>query len=266
MIKGLLCDLHGVLYTYPDAIAGSVDAVQRLVDQEFPHLFLTNTSLHNKSWILQSLEDLGFEVTPERLLTVAEAAGQFLGDSGHHRVGWLCVEALKEDLPGLETVSPDQPDPGPVDAVLVGDLGSGFTPSTLNQAFQWLADGADLVALARNRCYQGPEGLVLDGGPYVALLEFAAETEAKVVGKPNPAFFEAGLQRLGFDAGEVAMVGDDFQGDVLPAMQLGIHGIQVETGKYRRESYERESRRADRLESNLRSAVHHLLDSAAGTR
>ncbi len=54
-----------------------------------------------------------------------------------------------------------------------------------------------------------------------------------VLGKPARAFFEQGLARLGTDAAETAMVGDDVVGDVGGAQDAGLAGVLVRTGKFR---------------------------------
>ena len=263
MIRGLLCDVHGVLYTYPRALPRSVDAVRRLQRKNMPHLFLTNSTQHGKAWTLRSLNDLGFRVGPESVLTAAEAAADRLAREGKHRVGWLCVDELLEDMPGVEPVRPGEP--GPVDAVVVGDLGDGFTASVLNAAFRWLVEGAPLLALARARFYENARGeLVLDCGPYVRLLEDAAGIRAEVAGKPSPAFFRAGLRRLGLEVSETAMVGDDLDCDVLPAMDLGMRGFLVRTGKFREDRYRRAPRKADRVVADLWEAVDALVRGEEG--
>ena len=264
MIRGLLSDVHGVLYVHPDALPGSVVAVRRLTEAGFPHLFITNSSLHPKSWILGSLREAGFTVASEHVLTAVEAAGDHLIERGYRRVGWLCAASLLEDVPGVEAVFPGGRHPGPVDVVLVGDLGPGFTYEVLNQAFRWLHEGARLVAVARNRYYQTGKGLVLDSGPFVRLLEYAGETEAWVVGKPSPAFFQAALRRLGFSPEDVVMVGDDLEADVLPAMELGLHGVLVRTGKFREHRYKAGEHRPDRLVANLAEAVEWILSRGRG--
>jgi HAD superfamily hydrolase (TIGR01458 family) len=236
-----------------------VAAARRLSEAAFPHLFLTNSTLHPKSWILQSLAEAGFTIPPDRVLTAAEAAGAYLAGRGHSRVGWLCVPSLVEDLPDLEVVDPRGDDPDPVDAVVVGDMGDGFTYAVLNRAFCWLHDGAELVAVGRNRTYQADAGLVLDSGPFVALLEFAAETRAAVTGKPSPAFFAAGLARLGTPPAATAMIGDDLEADVHPAMDLGLLGVLVRTGKYREDRYRAAARPADRVEPDFAAAVDRIL-------
>ncbi len=264
MIQGLLSDVHGVLYTHPSAIAGSVDAVRRLRRAGFPHLFLTNSTLFSRSAILATLKDLGFEIDDDRFLTAAQVAGDLLRERGYRRIGWLCVPELAGDLPEAEPVFPWTAAPGPVDAVLVGDLGRRFSYDVLTRAFRWLHRGAALVALAGNRYYQGPDGLVLDSGPFVKLLEEAAEVRAVMVGKPSPAFFRAGLRRLGVEPGEAVMVGDDLDGDVLPAMGIGMEGWLARTGKFRAGRYEASELKATRVVDDLAHAVRILLGEAGG--
>ncbi len=117
--------------------------------------------------------------------------------------------------------------------MIVGDLGEGWDYEVLNRAFRQLMDGAALIALQKNRYWETAEGLSLDAGPFVSALEYATGREAEVVGKPSPAFFELALGELGVSADHAAMVGDDVEADVGGAMEAGLAGILVRTGKYR---------------------------------
>jgi HAD superfamily hydrolase (TIGR01458 family) len=124
------------------------------------------------------------------------------------------------------------------DYVLVGDLGEDFTYARLNPAFRHLMDGAELLALQKNRYWQTDVGLSLDAGPFVAALEFASGKKASVVGKPEREFFRLALEDIGLEAGQVAMVGDDAEADVAGAKRAGLVGIQVRTGKWRADAGE----------------------------
>jgi HAD superfamily hydrolase (TIGR01458 family) len=143
-------------------------------------------------------------------------------------------EDVKEDFEGL-TEAEDS-----VDAVVMGDLGSAFGFEILNRAFRLVMDGAELIALQKNRFWLTPDGLSLDAGPFVAAVEYATDTEALVVGKPSPSFFELVLEDLGAEPGRAAMVGDDVETDVGGAIHAGLAGVLVRTGKYR-EDFVRES-------------------------
>lgn len=79
----------------------------------------------------------------------------------------------------------------------------------------------------------------MDVDPFVAALEYATDRKAEVVGKPSPTFFHASVRKLGLWPEEVAMVGDDIESDVSGAMDAGLQGVLVKTGKYRAEVAER---------------------------
>ena len=119
------------------------------------------------------------------------------------------------------------------DAVIMGDLGEAFGFEILNRAFRMVMDGAELVALQKNRFWRTEDGLSLDAGPFVAAIEYATGRDAKVVGKPSASFFELVLEGLGSAPERAAMVGDDVETDIGGAMRAGLAGILVRTGKFR---------------------------------
>ena len=180
---------------------------------------------------LAELEGLGFEVRKEEVLTPAALAVRHCRERGHRSVKLLVAEALREDLTGLGETSG-----GGADAIVLGDLGQGFTADVLNDAFRLLMEGAELVALQHNRYWRRADGLALDVGAYSAALEYASGRQAVVVGKPAREFFMAALAELGSDAENTLMVGDDVEADVGGAMDAGLRGILVRTGKYRRDA------------------------------
>jgi HAD superfamily hydrolase (TIGR01458 family) len=94
-------------------------------------------------------------------------------------------------------------------------------------------DGAELIALQKNRFWMTPSGLSLDVGPFVTALEYAAATEAYVVGKPAPGFFDTTLATIPAEPWRSVMVGDDVESDIGGAQRAGLTGILVRTGKYR---------------------------------
>ena len=140
------------------------------------------------------------------------------------------ADDVKADFAGLSEADED------VDAVVVGDLGERFDYATLNRAFRLIMDGAELIALQRNRYWLRADGLALDVGPFVAALEYAANVAAVVVGKPAPAFFALALSQLGVEPEHAAMVGDDVETDIGGAVRAGLRGVLVRTGKFREET------------------------------
>ena len=228
--EGLLLDIDGVLHVGDEEVPGARAALAQLRDADVPFRLVTNTTSRPRAAVTDRLQRIGFDVETTDVLTPAAMAVRLCEERGYERVALVVAHALREDLAALEAVETRG---SSVDAVIVGDLGRGFTWDILNGAFRSLLRGADLIALQRNRYWRRPEGLVLDAGPFVAALEYAVDRPATVVGKPSAAFFLEGVADLGVDADRVAMIGDDLEADVGGALDAGIAGIQVRTGKFR---------------------------------
>jgi len=226
-IAALLVDLDGVLYVEEERVPGSVEALKRLRDRGLALRFVTNTTAHSRDRTLQKLTRLGFSVDERELVTPAALAVRHCRERGHERVALVMNVEVKRDFAELEEVASG------ADAVIVGDLGPAFGYDVLNHAFRQVMDGAELIALQKNRYWLRADGLSLDVGPFVAALEFATGTEAYVVGKPARGFFEQVLADLGVDAARTAMIGDDIESDIGGALDAGLSAILVRTGKYR---------------------------------
>ncbi|HET7478288.1 MAG TPA: TIGR01458 family HAD-type hydrolase [Rubrobacteraceae bacterium] len=223
-IKGLLTDLDGTLFVGEDPVPGAREAVEEIKSAGIHLRYVTNTTRRPRRAVAEQLRALGFEVEDREIFTPARAAAGLIG-------GKSCLalvdESLHEDLEGV-SLTGEHPE-----YVLIGDLGKGFTYERLDAAFRRLMDGAELVALQKNRYWQTSDGLSLDAGPFVAALEYASGKTATVVGKPERGFFALALREMGLEASEAAMIGDDAEADVAGARRAGLTGIQVRTGKWR---------------------------------
>ncbi|MEX0839692.1 MAG: TIGR01458 family HAD-type hydrolase [Parvibaculum sp.] len=221
---GLLLDVGGVLYQGDEALSGAVAAFKRLKTSGLPFRLLTNTTRTTRTELASRLAALGFEVTGADIVTPASAAAAILDAEGA-RPHLLVHPDLLPDCP------PEAAEPN---AVLLGDAGEHFTFERLNRAFGILIEGGRLYALGRNRFFRGRNGFELDAGPFVAALEYAAQVEATLIGKPSPEFFRAAAAAIDLPSEKVLMVGDDLEADVIGAREAGLEAALVCTGKYRK--------------------------------
>jgi HAD superfamily hydrolase (TIGR01458 family) len=218
--------LAGVVYEGDHVLPGAIEAIGRLHAAELPLRFVTNTTSKTEQALLARLSGLGLEITGEELFTPGQAARGWLTE--HHATPELLVHPdLEKEFAGLPKRERR--------AVVVGDAGENFTYDTLNRAFRALIDGADLLALSKNRTFKGDDGkLSLDAGAFVAALEYATGKEATVLGKPSPDFFGSALASMGCAPAEAVMVGDDAEADVAGSLNAGFGcALLVRTGKYR---------------------------------
>lgn len=223
MYQAVLFDLSGVLYIGDAAIPGAVEAVSRIQASDLAIRFITNTSRRTSQQLLKDLRQLGFELEDSQLFTATDAARQWVIQ---HQLRPYCLvhrDILSEfaDLP--------QDDPN---AVLIGDAAEDFDYPHLNRAFQLCQAGAPLLGIGYNRYFKLNDELLLDAGPFVTAIEFAASVKATILGKPSAEFFEQVLASTGARASQTLMIGDDVFGDVEGALQAGLSGCLVKTGKY----------------------------------
>ncbi len=243
MPAAYLLDLDGTLYQEGVAIPGAVELLHRLRRAGTPFRLLTNTTSRSRRLLLDRLGSCGFEVQPGEIFTAVRAGALLARAEGHARLApYLAPEAL-EDLDQFALSGGTAPSPlaptGLPTALIVGDLGAGWTYPLLQEAFELLQAGAEFIALSRDRYWRQGGKLVLDAGPFVAALEHAAGRPARVAGKPSPEFFQAAVASLELPPEvprqEIVMVGDDLYTDVQGAQRAGLRGYLVRTGKFRPE-------------------------------
>ncbi len=227
---GVLLDIDGVLYVGDEPIEGAVEAFSQLRELSAGVRLMTNTTSRSRRVVCEQLVAMGFDVSLEEVLTPAAMAERHCREREYSAVTLLVSDGLLEDLGALGRTTLG----AETDAIVLGDLGDGFTPEVLNRIFRAIMDGAELVALQHNRYWRRADGLALDVGAYAAALEYASGRDTVTVGKPARAFFLAALAEMGLQRG--VMVGDDLEADVGGAMAAGLPGVLVRTGKYREDA------------------------------
>jgi HAD superfamily hydrolase (TIGR01458 family) len=247
-MAAILLDVDGVLHVSGEPIPGAVEAVARLRSEGHRLRFVTNNSTRSRAELAADLRAMGLELEDDELQTTPTAAARELGG---RRVYALVLPAIVPDLAGVELVGDG------ADAVLVGGCDEGLEPNqvfsymNLARAFSELQAGADLFALHKNPWWQTARGPMLDGGAFVAALEYATGLDATVIGKPSASCFAAALAALDAEPELTWMITDDLDQDVRGAQLFGMRTILLRTGKFRPEALERSTTVPDAVLSSL---------------
>jgi len=223
---GVLLDIDGTVLDAGRAIDGAAEAIAALRARGRPVLFATNTSRKSRADVGASLRAAGIDAADEDVLSAGYAAAVYCRRAGVTRVRLLLTESARADWTGFDTESRAP------EAVVVGDLGDEFAFRPLNEAFRCLHEGARLIATQKNRYWKAADGWTLDAGAFVAALEYAARTEATVVGKPSPGFFRMAAALLDVEPAALTIVGDDVESDVAGGRAAGLRTVLVRTGKF----------------------------------
>jgi HAD superfamily hydrolase (TIGR01458 family) len=228
-IRGILFDLDGVLYVGAQVIAGAIDAIAEIKQRGYRCRFITNTSTLSSASLHKKLIGLGFDIAEHEIISATRAALIHLQQFDDPVCHLLLADDVRQDFRHFR-----QSD-SKADFVIVGDIGETWTYPLLNNVFNLLIGGAELIAIHKNRFWQTERGLQLDIGAFVSGLEYASRKQATIIGKPSPDFFRAALSELGLPPEQAAIVGDDIDSDIGGGQAAGLTGILVKTGKYRQD-------------------------------
>lgn len=243
--RALLLDLDGVIVSAERAVPGSVAALAELERRRVPYRIVTNTSLVSRATLSQFAARLGSAIPPERFQSALSASAAYAAHAFRGEPLYVITSSDgRTEFDGQHLLSHEEaarPDARAA-AVIVGDSPEALTHANLNSAFRLVRNGARLIGMHRNAWWLTPDGPTLDSGAYLAGLEYATGTPARIIGKPALAFFSIAVQDLRRDLAargdgrirrsEIAMVGDDVRTDVLAGQRAGLRGVLVLTGKH----------------------------------
>jgi HAD superfamily hydrolase (TIGR01450 family) len=230
----VLLDLDGCLWVGDDACEGAVDAVTALREAGASVLFLTNDVRHTPEDFVRKLWRLGFQASIAEVVTVGSAVQFRLAGRGHSSAFVVGSQALIDHVAnaGLRILN-RTPFATRADVVVVG-AHDEFHYDELRIASQAVLRGAELIGAGRDRTFPMADGPWPASGAVLAAIEHAAgRTADLVVGKPEPAMYEAARDRLG--PGRVLAVGDLLEVDVAGARRAGLDSALVLTGGTTRE-------------------------------
>ena len=271
-VRALLLDLDGVIVVAGEAVPGAAEAVATLEARRFPYRIVTNTSAVSRATLARWSARIGAPIPAARFQSALSASAVW---TARHFAGAplyvLASEDARTEFAGQRLLTHEEAGlrGATAAAVVVGDSPEEATYDNLNRAFRLVRAGAVLVGMHQNPWWLTPEGPTLDSGAFVAGLEFATETRARIIGKPHPEFFSAAIADLRREVGrglaraDVAMIGDDIRSDIRAAQRAGLRGIFVLSGKHGTADIEiaaneRGGRRPDAIARDLASVVGDL--------
>jgi len=227
-LGGILFDLDGVIYEGNRLIPGAVKTLKKIQAAGIPFRFITNTTRMTKNNLVGFLGGMGFSVGHESVFAAPHVAIEYCKLKGYKKIFLVVPDPeMKQDFSSFQLV-----DKNP-DAIVLGDMGKLFTFNLLNRLFNEVINGSRLIAMHKNRYWKSARGLTVDLGAFIAALEYASGKSAAVMGKPNPNMFQLAVQSWNVPPDSIFMIGDDIEGDVCGAKNVGMKSVLVKTGKFR---------------------------------
>ncbi len=229
----ILIDFDGVINLSGKPSEDAGDFLNFLIVNNIPSFIISNATLKTGGEITEFLKrnSLPFQIP---CMTTVDAAIQYL-KSKKIKISVYCDENVKPHF--NDFIVEDNPD-----AVVIGDLGNEWNYEILNEIFNKVFKGADIIAMQMNKFWIRKDKPELDAGAFVSAIEYAASKKATVIGKPSRIYFNEAIKSLGFPVdSKFIMIGDDIYNDIEGAQKLGGKGILIYTGKTTKSMAEKSS-------------------------
>lgn len=233
----LLIDLDGVLYRGDTALPGVPEFFSWLRAEGHSYALVTNNSTRTPVEVASKLERYGLEVEPGRIVTSAVATAEWLRTR--------CPDGARVQVlggPGLLTAlfggdSRFEPDWVAPEWLVVGQ-DFDITYRKLTAACLAVQRGARFLVTNSDTTLPTEAGLTPGAGAWQAVITLVTGVEPVVIGKPETAILEMALHMMEPE-GEVVVLGDRLDTDILAGQRMGVKTALVLTGVSTREEAER---------------------------
>lgn len=232
--KALLIDLDGTLYHGGRMIDGADKLIVRLREIGLPYLFVTNNSSASAADFAARLRGMGIPAEEADVCTSAQAAAAYAAERWPGGRAMVVGErGLSEAVRDAGLVVTDERS----DVVLQG-IDRQFTYARAAGAVSAIRSGAAFVMTNPDLLLPSDSGLVPGAGAIGAMLRAASGVEPTIIGKPHEPLMRYALGRLGVDAADAVVVGDNPATDIAAGKNSGCGTILVLTGIASRSNYE----------------------------
>ncbi|BDD05370.1 HAD-IIA family hydrolase [Aureibacter tunicatorum] len=220
----VLIDMDGVLKLRGEVADDANQLIDFLRINKIPACILSNSTKMSPEMVIEFFESKGVNLEGIPVQTAINVARTYAQDHYSSARAYV-VDEMKAYFKKLESDKPE--------VIIVGDLINGWSKAVLDEMFKFVMDGADLLAIQKNKYGKDEKGkMYIDAGAYVAAIEYASGVKAKLIGKPSSLYFEYALKKLGKEPSDgFVMIGDDLEVDIESAQKLGGIGVLAFTGK-----------------------------------
>ncbi len=223
----LLLDIDGTLLRGSQAMPGAPEVLAAATARGLRLAYLTNNASRSSAAVAAHLNELGFQVAPEDVITSAQVAARLLAERVPRGAEVLVLgsAALAAEVQAVGLV--------PIEAAAeAAAVVQGFSPDLgwrqLAEGCLAIRAGARWVATNVDPTLPTERGLLPGNGSLVAALRLATGADPEVAGKPQAAMFRAAVERIA--SRRPLMVGDRLDSDIAGANASGLPSLLVLTG------------------------------------
>ncbi len=226
--EGFILDVDGVVCRSKNPIPGGVEGVKRLMEMGKKVVFVSNNSTRSRRMLIERFESFGIEVDEENIIVATYATASYLRrEFGKLKVFTTGEKGLIDELVGMghEVVDYDEAE------CLVVASNRKLDYELMTRALRCCLRVDRYVATNPDRIFPGWDGPIPGTGMIIgALYWMTGRMPDAVVGKPSEIIMREALNKLGCNAEEAVVVGDQIEVDVVAGKKVGCKTVLVLSG------------------------------------
>jgi len=244
-MRGYFIDIQGTLIDDKDflPLPGAKEFTKYLKQNNIPFILLTNNTKRESKEFINYLKDLGFEFDNylDPLMVLDEVIEGKIAPYGNEKFVNILSKNYEIDYKN------------PKNVVLGIKL---YSNDEFAKIIESLLRGANLIGMHKTSLYNKGDKRYPGLGAILEMLKYATGKDYEIVGKPSIRFFKKASEVLGLNFDKITIISDDLYGDILPAMDLGIKGVLVLSGKIKNEK--EISKKPDEIYTNVGECLKKL--------
>ena len=231
MIRGLIFDLDGTVYSGEDDIPGAAEFIRSAHQRGWACHFVTNRANRPPIVVRDQLRLHGIACEVSDILTSAQATARRLGSGSAYIIGEAGLhEAFAEQGIRLTDQSPDY---------VVASFDQHFNYAKLKTACNLIHRGARFIATNPDKRLRDGDEILPGTGAIVAAIREGSGIDPIVIGKPERLIFDLALEAMGLPAEQVVAIGDNLDTDIAAGIAADMRTVLLLTGTCTRSDAER---------------------------
>jgi len=228
--KLYIFDMDGTIYLGNQVFPYAIRFIKNLRKNGKRVLFFTNNASHSPAFYLEKLTRLGFEPTPDEIMTSGDVTIEFLL---RHRKGQSVYLVGTEDLIGtfreknipLLTGDEDRAD------IVITSFDTTLTYEKLDNACRFVRNGAEYLSTHPDFNCPTETGFLPDSGAIAAFVTASTGVTPTYFGKPYRETLDMICEATGHAKEEMCVFGDRLYTDIALGRRHGVTSVLVLSGE-----------------------------------
>lgn len=247
-IKCFVLDMDGTIYLGNELFDFTKDFLKEVKETGRKYYFFTNNSSKSQQAYIEKLAQLGIEIEPSQMMISSHVAIQYLKkfykDQSIYVVGTpsLVKEFEKYDM------NLTQENPG----IVILGFDTTLTYEKLAKACHYVRNGCTYFGINPDwNCPMEGGKFIPDCGSMAKLIEASTGRFPEFFGKPSKHTLDYIIEKTGYQADEIAIIGDRLYTDIAVADGSDVTSILVLSGESTLEDVEESEVKPDLIYKDL---------------